>query len=547
MAKDRIEIEVLAKGVKGAQKDIEKLKKEIGKTGQQTESTGDNMIGKFAAIAAGAFAAFQTIKKAMNLANEFALFEQGVKAMETQFGVSSKKILKSLGEVSKGTISNADLISSANRAMALNVTQDVDQMAQLLEVARVRGQAMGVDTTQAFNDIVTGIGRASPLILDNLGIITKGWADEARAAGKAFDAQFILNKVLADGAKILERTGDVAVTNAEKFQQIEASFKNAKLAIGQQLLPEILKVTDAIADLGGSKGMEIVIRSTRTLIALARFLALQFTLLGRGMVASITPFINLIKNVVERWDELKTAGKDTFTVLKGILGDTVTDTQESLKNQFDAGKKEITDFKDSVLNIFSEIDTAFAESNRKRLALTTERTQAEIEAEKAAAMKKAKIISIFTDTLATESVKAGEINKKALKKTMIATINAIANELKAFATAALAKAIILLSPGGVARAIAGLAAVSTVQALATKSLGGFRQGTRFSPSGPAVVGEAGPEIVNFPQGTSVTPTNEINTENNDNRNITINVSSPNAIEFVNELQSTYGISIFEGG
>ena len=54
---------------------------------------------------------------------------------------------------------------------------------------------------------MTGIGRASPLILDNLGIITKGWAEEASAVGKAYDAQFILNKVLEQGSQELLNAG----------------------------------------------------------------------------------------------------------------------------------------------------------------------------------------------------------------------------------------------------------------------------------------------------------------------------------------------------
>ena len=136
---------------------------------------------------AAAGVALVGIKKAFDITKQAAKFKQSMTAASRQFGKDGDAIIKKLKEVSAGTISNADLIEAANRAMALNVTSDLDQMAELLEVARIRGRAMGIDTTQAFNDIVTGIGRASPLILDNLGIITKGWAEEAKAAGGAFD------------------------------------------------------------------------------------------------------------------------------------------------------------------------------------------------------------------------------------------------------------------------------------------------------------------------------------------------------------------------
>jgi len=70
--------------------------------------------------------------------------------MSKQFGKDADSVIAKLKEVSAGTINNADLVQSANKAMALNVTQDLDKMSKLLEIARLRGKAMGLDTTQAF-------------------------------------------------------------------------------------------------------------------------------------------------------------------------------------------------------------------------------------------------------------------------------------------------------------------------------------------------------------------------------------------------------------
>ena len=47
----------------------------------------------------------------------------------------------------------------------------------LMEVAGARAKAMGISTPQAYNDIKQRVfGRVSPLILDNLGILTGGEA-----------------------------------------------------------------------------------------------------------------------------------------------------------------------------------------------------------------------------------------------------------------------------------------------------------------------------------------------------------------------------------
>jgi hypothetical protein len=249
MAKDRIEIEVIAKGLEKVEQDIKDLTKSTKGMKQQSGSAFDFLKSGWFKVAAAAGTAMAAIKKSFDLSKEAARFEQSMQAAEKQFGKSGKEILKTLKAVSGGTIANADLITAANKTMALNVTQDLGQMAKLLEVARIRAQAMRTDTTEAFSDITTGIGRMSPLILDNLGIITKGWAEEAKAAGVAFDQQFILNKVLEDGAKIIDKAGGITLTSAEKLQKFTVAVKNNALSFGQKLLPAVTNVTDKITDL----------------------------------------------------------------------------------------------------------------------------------------------------------------------------------------------------------------------------------------------------------------------------------------------------------
>ncbi len=200
---------------------------------------------KFAAVAAGV----ALVALSFDAASGAAKFSQAMDAAEQRFGVDAELMVKSLKSVSDGTVSNADLISSANKAMALNVTKDIGQMTKLLEVARLRGQALGLDTATAFNDLATGIGRASPLILDNLGIITKGWNEQAKAAGVAFDSQFILNKILADGADQMEKTGKVTLTNSEKLQQMSVVVKDLKLRFGAGLLPVITGFSEVVTTL----------------------------------------------------------------------------------------------------------------------------------------------------------------------------------------------------------------------------------------------------------------------------------------------------------
>jgi len=137
---------------------------------------------------------------------------------------------------SQGMVSDFDLMQAASRAMMLGVSADAGQLSQLMEVAAIRGRAMGLSTTQAFNDIVTGIGRASPLILDNLGIVVdaeagyEAYADSvgktAEELSKAEKTQALLNGVLESSKGLLEATGGLAVDNAGKWEQLSAAQKN---------------------------------------------------------------------------------------------------------------------------------------------------------------------------------------------------------------------------------------------------------------------------------------------------------------------------------
>jgi hypothetical protein len=573
MAKDKIEIEVLAKGVKKAEKEVEDLKDEIKDTESSTKKSGTSMISTFTAIGAGAFAAFQTIKKGIDLARDFTRFEQSVKAMESQFGVSADKIIKKLGEVSKGTVSNADLVSAANRAMALNVTHDVDEMAQLMEVARVRGQAMGLDTTQAFEDIVTGIGRGSPLILDNLGIITKGWADEAKAAGQAMDAQFILNKVLADGAEILEKTGDVALTAAEKYQKFEANAKNIALVVGKELQGEFSKLTDSFEGLtGGKSPIEGITRGLRVLIALVRVVALVFTTAARVSALALTPLAVAVGSIIKGLfdakeamvalleaaknfdltspiESLKAMGRSGVDVFKSVgenliaipsrIKDGVTTQLELMKGEYIAAGE-------AVVNIFRDVNTQIGEGEEALTAKQKEELGKRLEAEKEHRKNVAKIYNKSLDAIASNMLDFEKGHKQRLKDTLKATVDIIAQELKARAIAMVALGIATANPLKIAAGTGLFAAVSGIQSLANIGIKGLRQGSDFAPGGTTLVGEAGPELVNLPQGSEVVPNSTVNNESIDNRVNNIYVSSPNAIEFVNDLQQTYGIDVFEG-
>jgi len=308
-------------------KDMQKVQTEQKGIQKNSKSLTDGIKKNWVGIGAAIVGASAVIAKAFNFTKAFADFKQSSQAMSKQFGVDADKVIEKLKAVSAGTISNKDLVLSANKAMALGVTKDVGKMAELLEFARIRARSMGLDTTSAFNDIVTGIGRGSPLILDNLGIITKGWADEAKAAGVAYDAQFILNKVLEQSKAASEQAGGGALTLSERISKAGATMENIKVTIGESLAPVLSGVLGVFENL--STVFSALPASIKTVVSVLGLLipvliainvaAGPVGILITGIVATAVLAVGKIGSLIVKTNELAAANKERADSEEGQL------------------------------------------------------------------------------------------------------------------------------------------------------------------------------------------------------------------------------------
>lgn len=169
---------------------------------------------------------------------------------------SSEEMLKSLKTASKWAVSEYNLMLFANRALKLWVTQNTEDMTDLMKIARLYGQQMGQDVTQSFNDIVTWLGRWSPMILDNLWIIIdseKAYEDYAKTLWKtskdltkAEKTQALVNATLVEWRKALDEFWEPAQTMAERFAELKNSLADTWARIWEALLPVIQKLLETI-------------------------------------------------------------------------------------------------------------------------------------------------------------------------------------------------------------------------------------------------------------------------------------------------------------
>jgi len=183
-------------------------------------------------------------------------------------GQAGGAILSALRQASGGMVSDMDLMLSANKAMMLGVADTADEMTALLEIARTRGQAMGLSVTQAFSDIVTGLGRESALILDNLGIVIdreKAMSDYAASIGTTADAldsvqrkQALVNAVMEQNA-----AGGGAETAANAFSSLGAAMENLQGTIGTWINENTALIASMNALAGAVQGVNDAMNASR--------------------------------------------------------------------------------------------------------------------------------------------------------------------------------------------------------------------------------------------------------------------------------------------
>lgn len=211
-------------------------------------STAIPVAGLGIAAGAAASAAWELGK----LGSESLRTKQAFNDLAAQAGTSGQAMLTAMRLASSGTVADTELMAAASRALVLGVTDDAKTMAALVQAAIVKGQQVGVGASQAVNDLVTGIGRMSPEILDNLGIANakSAFDDYAKTLGTTADKLTDVQKKQALVSSVLASTQGASVADdaAASFERMDAALQNAKSALGELFSPAIAVVAENIAN-----------------------------------------------------------------------------------------------------------------------------------------------------------------------------------------------------------------------------------------------------------------------------------------------------------
>ena len=234
-------INVKEKGAKKAELNIKGLTKAIG-----------GMAIGFAA----ANKAMDFLKKSVTMSAEMEGVRRGFDNLAKSSGFSSSAFNK-LKTATDGTVASMELMKQANNAMLLGIADSEEQMANMFDIAQRLGQSLGVDTVSAVESLVTGLGRQSKLMLDNLGIMVdtnKAYADHAASLNKSTSEltdqerkQAFVNAAMSEANSLVGQLGDEQLTTKDAIAQVATATEGLAIKFGDVLSPSIVKIADVLS------------------------------------------------------------------------------------------------------------------------------------------------------------------------------------------------------------------------------------------------------------------------------------------------------------
>nr|DAT46253.1 MAG TPA: tail tape measure protein [Caudoviricetes sp.] len=176
------------------------------------------------------------------------LIDGGLEMAETADGVTKAfkdmdqpDLLENLRKATKNTVNDVQLMTAAVQAKDFRIP--LEDLGKYLQFAQLKAQQTGQSVDYMTNSIVTGLGRKSPMILDNLGISaaeisekTKETGDFMKAVAEIVDTQ-------------LAEAGETYISAADRAAQKTVELQNAQKALGDEILPLKEQWDDAYADM----------------------------------------------------------------------------------------------------------------------------------------------------------------------------------------------------------------------------------------------------------------------------------------------------------
>ena len=195
-----------------------------GKLGGMLQVFGGNLMTK-AADAAMSFAAgiAECAKQGIELA------KQGEGVYLAFQRLNQPGLLDNLRQATHGTVTNLELMKAAVKFNDFKLP--LDELGTMLAFAQQKAKDTGQSVDYMVDSIVTGLGRKSLMILDNLGLSAAEIKERMAETG---DMTKAVGEIIRDQ---MQNAGDYVETAADRATSANVKLTNAMTELGNTLLP----------------------------------------------------------------------------------------------------------------------------------------------------------------------------------------------------------------------------------------------------------------------------------------------------------------------
>lgn len=207
--------------LRGAKRQFEDFTNSIGINMKQLTAAGIAIGAAAAAINAFTDACGEAITRGAELAKQ----AEGIKRAFDR--LNQPQLLDNLREATHGTVSDLELMKNAVKFDNFNLS--LEQMGTFLAFAQQQAKSTGESVEYMVDSIVTGLGRKSLPILDNLGLSATAIRDKMKEGADMTEAVAEIIK------ERMQQAGDYVETAADRAAQANAKLENAMLELGNAM------------------------------------------------------------------------------------------------------------------------------------------------------------------------------------------------------------------------------------------------------------------------------------------------------------------------
>jgi hypothetical protein len=261
---NKVALEKLKISVNNHIRDQEKLANGTEKVSHRTRILGGTFAVLRSKMLLFNFAMGLGIRQLLKFGETSAKVDSMSRAFSTLSGNTERASvsLNKLKDATNNTMTEFDLFQQANNAMILGVADNSDTMSEMFDIAQRLGRALGRDTASSVESLITGIGRQSRLMLDNIGIIVKSeeayeaYAEKLKTtADKLTDAQkkqAFLEATMESARAKVNSLGVEMLSSQDTLDQLSTATSELATATGDFLQPAISSMSRAFTSVAKS-------------------------------------------------------------------------------------------------------------------------------------------------------------------------------------------------------------------------------------------------------------------------------------------------------